>query len=34
MKVLDSIVFSIHADNAELHDMLVSAPGAFNKLVE
>jgi MoaA/NifB/PqqE/SkfB family radical SAM enzyme len=33
MHVLDSIVFSIHGDNALLHDMLVAVPWAFNKLV-
>jgi len=26
MDVLNSIVFSIHADNAELHDKLVAVP--------
>ena len=34
MKVLDSIVFSIHADNAKLHDKLVAVPWAFDKLVK
>ena len=34
LQVLDSIVFSIHADNAELHDKLVAVPWAFDKLID
>ncbi|QFR39602.1 radical SAM protein [Candidatus Gracilibacteria bacterium 28_42_T64] len=34
MDILDSVVFSIHADNAELHDKLVAVPGAFDKLIK
>ncbi len=34
MNVIDSIVFSIHWNTAELHDLLVATPNSFNKLLQ
>lgn len=34
LDVFNSLVFSIHADNATLHDKLVAVPWAFDKLIK
>lgn len=34
MHVIDSIVFSIHWDTSELHDLLVATPKSFEKLLK